>query len=283
MTIYLNGDYLPLAEAKISVLDRAFIFGDGVYEVMPVYAGRPFRLTQHLQRLEQSLRGIGMSNPMANSDWEARFTTLIDANGGGDMSLYLQISRGVAPRDHRFPEAVTPTIFIMTNPLPAHDNQPVAGVSVITLEDIRWQQCHIKATALLANVLLRQQAVAAGVTEAILLAADELTEGAASNVFIVTQGVIMTPPKSPKILPGITRDLVLELAAAQQLPAQECTISRTMLHQADEIWLTSSTKEIVPVCQIDDNAVATGAVGPIWQQMNQHYQNYKDRFRRGEV
>ena len=270
---YLNGEFLPLEEAKISVLDRGFIFGDGVYEVVPVFNGRPFRLGEHLQRLANSLEAIGIADPFTEAEWTTLLTTLIARNGAGDQSLYLQITRGVAKRDHVLPTPVAPTVFAMTTRLGA---PPVpVPVSAISCEDSRWKFCHIKATALLPNVLLRQQAAAAGAYEAILIRDGQVTEGSASNVFIVSAGTVKTPPKSSAILPGITRDLVLELLAQSDIPWCETPIAASELKQAEEIWLTSSTREILPVIELDHAPVGLGKPGPIWQRIFALYQEYK--------
>ncbi|MCG6885717.1 MAG: D-amino-acid transaminase [Proteobacteria bacterium] len=280
--VYLNGNYLPLEEACVPVLDRGFIFGDGVYEVIPVYAGKPFRLAHHLQRLQNSMAAVRIDNPHSDAEWQQLIETVIERNDGGDQSIYLQVTRGVAARDHRFPGSTTPSVFIMSNlftPVPAEQLQN--GVSAITLDDIRWQYCHIKSIALLPNILLRQQAVEQGAAEAILIRAGDVTEGAASNVFIVSEGVIVTPPKDDCLLPGITRDLVVELATQHGLPYREAVIKKSDLQSASEIWVTSSTKEILPVTRIDGKTVGTGKPGPVWQHMHRLYQDYKQALRSG--
>jgi D-alanine transaminase len=264
-------------------MDRGFLFGDGVYEVLPVYGGQLFRLMQHLERLDQSLAGIHLDNPLSRSTWRELLEELVRRNGGGDQAVYLQVTRGVAPkRDHAFPPGVAATVFVMSNPLaPLPREQREQGVRAATLEDIRWRWCHIKAIALLPNVLLRQQALDAGADEAILIRDGEVTEGAASNVFIVRAGVLATPPKGPFLLPGITRDLILELAAANGIPHQEVSITEAALRQADEVWLTSSTKEILPVTRLDDSPVGIGRPGPLWTRLYQVYQDYKQAVRTG--
>ena len=280
-TVYLNGEFLPAEQACISVLDRGFLFGDGVYEVIPVYGGHLFRLEQHLERLELSLAGIRMKNPLDTQQWRSCLNELVERNGGGDQSVYLQVTRGPAPRDHAFPKAARPTVFIMSNPLaPIAESIRTEGVAAITLDDIRWQYCHIKAITLLPNVLLRQQALDAGAVEAILIRDGEVTEGAASNVFVIRHDTIMTPPKGPRLLPGITRDLILEIASANGVPWREQAIRADELVQADEIWFTSSTREILPVTRLDGRPVGTGKPGPIWQRMIKLYQEYKAKIRR---
>jgi len=210
-TAWLNGRFLPLAEAQVPVLDRGFLFGDGVYEVIPVYGGRLFRLPHHLRRLHNSLAGLRMPDPMTDAEWEQVLTELVARNEGGEQAVYLQVTRGVAPkRDHAFPADIRPTVFAMSNAVTVdRDNAAELGVRAITLDDIRWSLCNIKAITLLPNVLLRQQAIEADTAEAILINADRAIEGAASNLFIVKNGLLITPPNSNALLPGITRDLVL--------------------------------------------------------------------------
>lgn len=279
--VYLNGEYLPLSEARVPVLDRGFVFGDGVYEVIPAYGGRLFRLAHHLERLDASLAGIRLQNPLSPAEWETVLGEVVARNAGSDQSVYLQITRGVARRDHGFPAEVQPTVLVMSNPI-SDIAEAVArdGVAAITLEDIRWRRCNIKAITLLPNILLRQQALDAGAVEAILLREGRVTEGAASNVFIVRDGVLTTPPKGPELLPGITRDLVVELARAHDIPCEEADFDAAALHAADEVWLTSSTKEILPVTRLDEHAVGGGRPGELWQRMTALYQEYKRELRR---
>jgi len=274
--VYLNGKYVPAAEATISPLDRGFIFADGIYEVIPVYQGRLFRPDEHLQRLDHSLAGIRLTQPLGHSQWREILINLIEKNGGGDLSIYLQITRGAALRDHAFPANTAPTIFAMANPLkPLPEEILKQGIRAICLEDIRWKYCHIKSIALLPNILLRQQALDKGAMEAILIRDGRITEGAASNVFIVVEDRLITPPKGQFLLPGITRDVVLELAHNHGIAAQEADISPQDLQGADEIWLTSSTREIVPVTNLDGNPVQSGKPGPMWAHVTQLYQRYK--------
>lgn len=281
---YLNGEFLPLEHARLSVLDRGFLFGDGVYEVLPVYGRRLFRLDHHLQRLDQSLAGIRLANPLPAEEWRSLLEEVVARNAEPDQSVYLQITRGAAKRDHAFPRGVAPTVFAMSNPLaPMQSYVKERGVAAITLEDIRWRYCNIKAIALLPNILLRQQALDTGADEAILIRDGEVTEGAASNVYIVRDGTLTTPPKGPFLLPGVTRDLVLELAAAHDIPCREAPVTRAQLMEADEVWLTSSTKEVLPVTCLDEQPVSSGLPGPLWKHMIELYQGYKDAFRRGEV
>ena len=286
--VYLNGKFLPPDQASVSVFDRGFVFGEGIYEVIPVFGRRPFRLAHHLTRLESSLAAVRMHNPHTASEWDAIFARLIretEAAGAGDQSIYLQITRGAAPRDHAFPAHNTaPTVFAYAQPLNPPDPETLAsGISAITTPDIRWQRCDIKATALLANALLRQRAVDRGAVEAILLRDGFMTEGAASNIFIVSDGRLVTPQKGPYILPGITRDLVLELARANQIPCAEEPVSETHLFTAEEVWLTSSTKEILPITRINDKPVGRGKPGPMYARLRALYQDYKLAFSQGKV
>ncbi len=279
-TVFLNGEYLPLDKACVPVLDRGFIFGDGVYEVIPVYGRNPFRLEHHLQRLKNSMQAVRLDNPYSDDEWAKIIANVVERNDGGDQSIYLQVTRGVASRDHRFPGDTTPTVFLMSNLFVMVPSEQLEhGVSAITLDDIRWQYCSIKSIALLPNILLRQQAVEQGAAEAILLRDDEVTEGAASNVFIVKDGIIITPPKTDCLLPGITRDLVVEQAEEHALPVEEANITFEDLLAADEVWLTSSTKEILPVTQLNGNTVGSGKPGPFWKQMYGLYQEYKQSLR----
>jgi len=281
-SVYLNGEFLPLSEAKVSVLDRGFIFGDGVYEVIPCYGRLPFRLAEHLTRLQHSLDAIKLSNPLTTAEWEKLLLQLIEHCDADDQSLYLQVTRGTASRNHGFPANTPPTVFAMSNPLKAPAPALLKqGASAITLDDIRWRYCHIKAISLLPNVLLRQQALEADADEAILLRDGEATEGAASNLFIVKNSTLITPPKDNRLLPGITRDLVVELARAAHIPCLEQNIPEAALRSADEIWLTSSTKEILPVTRLNNIAVGSGTPGAVWQQMHQRYQQYKQHLRDG--
>lgn len=274
--VYLNGTFLPLNEAKVSVLDRGFLFGDGVYEVIPVYGGKAFRLEEHLRRLDRSLEGIRMASPLSDSEWADIFARLID--GPADQYIYLQVTRGAQPkRDHAIPAEIEPTVFVMCSPIAPI---PAEGIRAVTVPDIRWHWCHIKAITLLSNVLLRQEAVDRGAAEAILVREGGLvTEGAASNIFIVKDGVVITPPKGNEILPGITRDLVLELAPVHDVPSEERDFTLDELRAADEIWMTSSTREILPVIELDGAPVGQGRPGPVWQKMQGHYQAYKQSLR----
>ena len=281
---YLNGEYVPLEEAKVSVMDRGFLFGDGVYEVIPVYGGHLFRLHEHLNRLDRSLELIKLDNPLARNAWTVLLNELVTRNSGNDQSIYLQVTRGSAPkRDHAFPETVSPTVFAMSTPLPAPDTEKLhRGISVATVKDIRWQYCHIKAITLLPNVLLKQVAREAGADEAILIRDGYATEGSASNLFIVDNGQLITPPKTNLLLPGITRDLLVELALADQIPLVEETIPEAQLRNAQEVWITSSTREVMPVVQLDDRPVGNGRPSDVWRRMHEVYSDYKAAVSRGE-
>ena len=281
--VYLNGEFLPADKACIPVLDRGFIFGDGVYEVIPAYGGNLFRLHEHLKRLDNSLRSIRIPDPLSHAQWENILGELINRNEGQDQSVYLQVTCGVAKRDHAIPAGIAPTVFAMSNPLVAPSDTDISrGISVITSEDYRWKNCHIKATSLLANILLRQQAIDSDSVEAILIRDGMATEGAASNLFIVLNGKIVTPPNSNFLLPGITRDLVLELVAASSMDYAEADISESDLRDAQEIWITSSQKEVMPVTRLDGKVVGDGKPGPVWRRVHGLYQDYKRQLRSGE-
>jgi len=271
--VYLNGLYLPIEEAKISVLDRGFTFGDGVYEVIPVYHGHIFRLKEHIERLNNSLDEVYIDRPHDLAQWEEILRELVHQNPAEDHSLYIQVTRGISERDHAIEMATKQTVFAMSKPLLKTDRS--AGISAIVEEDIRWKYCHIKAITLLPSVVLRHRARQTGATEALLVKDGYVTEGAASNIFIVKDGVVKTPPKDGGLLPGITRDLVVELLIKSGIPCEEVAITDKELKQADEIWITSSTWEIVPVVELDAEPVGTGRPGEVWQQASKIYQAFK--------
>ncbi len=283
--VYLNGEYLPLEEAKISVLDRGFLFADGVYEVMPAYGGHLLRLAEHLQRLQNSLDSIRLVNPLNDQQWRDMLDTLLKKNPSEDQYVYLHITRGVAAkRNHGFPDVVVPTVFAMVTELaPITKEELRPGVSAITLDDIRWKACNIKSVSLLGNILLRQQAHDRNAAEAILINEGKVTEGAASNLFAVIDGVLVTPPTGPCLLPGITRDLILELAKKHDFNFEEREIDEAELLKASEIWLTSSTREILPVVELNGQPVENGLPGPIWERMIDIYQAYKSELRQGRA
>ena len=274
--VYLNGSFIEGDKAKVSVLDRGFIFADGIYEVMPVYNRHIFRFDAHLQRMQNSLDAIHIKNPHTASEWHEILDVLVEKNNLLDASIYLQVTRGVAERDHVFSDDMEPTVFAMARPLSRNKTQ--SGVRAITSDDIRWKYCDIKSIALLPGVLLRYEACQKGAYEAILINDGFVTEGAASNVFIVKGETIKTPKKDRQLLPGITRDLVVELADKNDVPCLEVNIPESELKDADEIWITSSTQEIVPVLYLDDKKVGQGAIGPMWEKMNNIYQVFKQEF-----
>lgn len=282
--IYLNGDFLPIEEARVPVLDRGFIFGDGVYEVIPVYSHKPFRLPEHLLRLQHSLDGIRLQNPHSDEEWSSLVEQIIASNDGDDQYLYLHVTRGVARRDHAFPKGVIPTVFIMSNPLVAPPRELLAtGVAAITADDNRWLRCDIKAISLLPNVLLRQMAIDAGAMETVLLRDGFMTEGAASNIFLAKDGVLLAPPKNHLMLPGITYDVVLELAAAEKIPCEVREVSEYELRTAQELLLTSSTREIMPITRLDGKPVGEGKPGVMFTRLYRLYQSYKQTTMRGSA
>lgn len=272
-TVYLNGLYQPLNEAKVSVMDRGFLFGDGVYEVIPSYSGHLFHFQEHMERLENSLNTIRLVSPHSCEQWLEILTPLLDSSL--DQYIYLQITRGVASkRDHAFPENTVPTVFAMCSNIVPLDGKDT-GIKAISLNDSRWELCNVKATTLLANILLRQDAVEKGCAEAILVKDGYVTEGAASNIFAVIDGILITPPKGNGILPGITRDVILEIAKKNNVPGSEDIISLEALKTASEIWITSSTREIIPVVELDSKKVSDGKPGPVFRIMNELFQAYK--------
>ena len=278
MTVYLNNQFMPIEEARIPVLDRGFIFGDGVYEVIPVYSRRAFRLEEHLQRLQHSLGAIRLQNPHTDEEWAKLINELIARNVGEDQYLYLHITRGVARRDHAFPQPpVSPTVFMMSNPLTTPPEKLLqSGVCAVTAQDNRWLRCDIKSIALLPNVLLRQIAVDADCAETILIRDNAfMTEGAASNIFVVKNGTLFAPPKDNFMLPGITYDVVLEIAAANGIPHEVRKIAKDEVHNADELLLTSSTKEVLAVTQLDGKPVGNGKPGPMFTLLYKLYQVFK--------
>ena len=279
--IYLNGEFMPIEQARVPVLDRGFVFGDGVYELIPVYSRHPFRLAEHLRRLRASLDAIRLANPHDDAEWTRLVRRLIELNEPEDQSLYLHVTRGVAKRDHAFPKGVAPTVFIMSNALSRPPREQVEkGVGAITAADNRWLRCDIKAIALLPNVLLRQLAVDAGCVEAVLLRDGIMTEGAASNIFVVKDGILLAPPKNHLMLPGITYDVVLELAQVNGLKHEVRPVAESELRGADEAWLTSSTKEVLAIVRLDGKAVGGGVPGPLFRRIYALYQEYKERIMR---
>ena len=275
-TVYLNGNFLPIEEAKISPLDRGFIFGDGVYEVIPFYASRGLRMREHLKRLQRSLDELEIENPYAIAHWESMITSLIEKNGGGNVGVYIQVTRGVAKRDFPPPKGLTQTVFMMVNPLATPKPEIYTkGVSCVSLDDNRWLKCHIKSVALLGAVLLKHESNLGGYDDAVLFRDGYLTESSASNIAAVKDGVILCPPMDNLILPGITYELMIELARKNKLPLEIRRVSRKAVKAADELWIMSSTKEVVPIVMLDDKPIGTGQPGPIFKQMLQLFQDYK--------
>ena len=275
--IYLNGQWQPLAQASVSVLDRGFLFADGVYEVVPVYSRHPFRLDEHLRRLQASLDSIRLANPLSQAQWRELILQAIAQQDFADQQVYVQVTRGCGPnRDFPFPDPVQPSTLIYPMPLiTASAELKAQGVSAISREDYRWLRCDIKSLALVANVLLRNEALAQGCAETVLLRDGWLTEGAASNIFAVKNGVLLCPPKSQLMLSGITYDVVLELAAANHICCEVRPIGDSELRAADEIWMTSSTREILPITRLDGQPVGSGKPGALAPQMDAWYQAFK--------
>jgi D-alanine transaminase len=275
-TAYLNGEFLPLDKAQVSVLDRGFIFGDGVYEVIPAYSRRAFRLPEHLVRLQHSLDAIRLANPMADAEWTRLIQELIARHAPEDQAVYLQVTRGVARRDHAFPKDAKPTVFMMSGPLVTPPKEQVEnGVPCITASDFRWLKCDVKSISLLGNCLLRQAAADAGAVEVVLFRDGHLTEASASNVFIIRDGKLLAPPKDHLILPGITYDVVLELAEACRIPIERRAVTEDEVRSADEIWVTSSSKEVLAVTTLDGERIGSGRPGEVFRVVHQEYQEFK--------
>ena len=272
----LNGDYLPLAEAQVSPLDRAFLFGDAVYEVLPIYAARPFRLREHLERLDRSLAGIRMPPPLSHDGWAQLCRELISRNAARDAYLYLQVTRGAEfGRNHAWPDGLKPTLFAYVTALePMPPSILEQGVSAVTAADTRWARRDIKSTALIANILLKKLAADAGAFETIMLENGELTEGSSTTVHVVKSGVIHTPPNGRHILPGTTRDVVTELAARLGVRSESGRVSETHLRAADEIWLAFSTRGVLPVTALDGAPIGSGRPGPLFQRMSAAFADY---------
>ena len=279
--VFLNGRMLPLEQASVSVLDRGFIFGDGVYELVPVYSRVPFRLDEHLARLERSLAAVSIRDPYTRAQWRAHVYALIDAQPFDDQGVYFQVTRGVAKRDHAFPRDAEPTVFMMSNPLVNPPlSQVESGARAVSAEDYRWHRCDIKSISLIGNVLLRQLSAEAGAAETILFRGGKLTEASASNVFLVSRGVIVSPPKSSLILPGITYDVVVELARANGMPLEFRDIAEPEVRGADELWVTSSSKEVLAIVSLDGKAIGEGRPGPVFKRMHRLYQDFKQNVMR---
>lgn len=279
--VFLNGAFLPLEDAKVPVLDRGFIFGDGVYELVPVYSRVPFRLDEHLTRLERSLGEARIRNPYSRTQWRDIIYRLVDGQPFDDQGVYFQVTRGVAKRDHAFPKGVEPTVFMMANPLVTPPREAVEkGVAAVSAADNRWLRCDIKSISLIGNCLLRQQSAEVGAAETILFRDGKLTEASASNVFAVKRGVVLTPAKNNLILPGITYDVVTELAQANGLPLEFRDVPESEVRSADELWVTSSSKEVLAVVSLDGKKVGDGRPGPVFARMYQLYQEFKQKVMR---
>ena len=272
--VFLNGEFLPLEQAKVSVLDRGFLFGDGVYEVIPVYKGALFCASAHIKRLSENLEAIKIGIKL---DWLTILKQLIAQNGDGDKQVYLQVTRGVdSLRQHRVSKLLRPTIYASCTSLTlASTNKLQAGFSAITLEDLRWKHCHIKAVTLLPNILLYQQAIEQGSDEAILINDGYAIEGTSSNLFIVSNGTLVTTPLNPQILGGITRDFIIQLSRSNNIVVDERMISEAELNSASEIWLTSSTKEIWPIVQLNNKSIGDGKPGLVWEKLFNLFQAHK--------
>lgn len=270
--VYLNGETLRLGDARVSVLDRGFIFGDGIYDVVPAYSGRPFRMNEHLDRLERSLASIRIQVNMQRADWESLITDLIRRSGLGDCMAYVQVTRGVAKRDHAFPKNVTPTVFCMVSPLVRPTAaQREQGLSAVSIPDLRWLRCEIKSTSLLGNVLAKQAAVDAGVDEVLQFRDGFLSEGASCNIWIAKGGVLLAPPRNNLILEGIRYRLLEELADKAGVPFEARLISEDEVNGADEIMMTSATKEVLPITRYNGKPVGTGQPGPVYEKLRKGY------------
>jgi len=282
--VFLNGKFLPIEQAMVPVLDRGFIFGDGVYELIPVYSRAPFRMEDHLARLERSLASVRIKNPYAREKWREIILQLVAQQPWEDQAVYFQVTRGVAKRDHAFPAGVEPTVFVMANPLVNPPRELVEkGGSAVTAVDNRWLRCDIKSISLIGNCLLRQVSADAGAQETILFRDGKLTEASASNVFIVKRGVLLSPPKTNLILPGITYDVVTEIAQAAKIPLEFRDIGEAEVRGADEVWVTSSSKEILAIVTLDGKPVADGKPGPLFRRAYALYQEFKAKVMRKEA
>jgi len=274
--VYLNGEFVALDNARISVLDRGFIYGDGVYEVVPIYGRQPFRMPQHLRRLQYSLDGIRLANPHTEKQWDTLIHELAAKQPFPDQALYLQVTRGVAKRDHSFPPGVPPTVFMMSNPLPLPSREQIEdGVAVVTAEDNRWHRCDLKTTSLVGNVLMRQLAVDHNAVETVMFRNGYLTEASASNVLIVKHGTVLAPPKDHLILPGITYDATLEVARDAGVPVEVRKVTGAEALAAEEMWLSSSTKEVLAVTRVDGAPFGDGVPGPVFRKVWQAFQDKK--------
>ncbi len=275
---YLNGAFMPLDQARISPLDRGFLFADSVYEVLPAFDGRMFRFQEHFDRLARGLAEIRIAAPLTHAQWHDVLVELIRRNGNTNMYLYAQVSRGMEfGRDHTFPAQVVPTVFAMACPLPTLSSEVREhGLAAITVEDFRWGRCDLKTTMLLANVLMKQQAKAAGAQEALIVREGELLEGASTSVFLVLDGVIVTPPNSARILPGTTRDAALEIIDTR-FPVQVRRISVDELQRAEEVWISAATRDVLPITRIDGRPVGSGKPGERWREVSAGFVAMRER------
>jgi len=265
---YLNGEFVSLEAARISPLDRGFLFADSVYEVLPVFDGRSYRFKEHFDRLDRSLNEIRIAPPHSHAEWAQLLSTLISRNNARNAYIYVQVTRGMEfGRNHAFPANVNPTVFMMASPLPELTPEiRERGLKAITVEDFRWGRCDIKTTALLANILMKQAAADVGAQEAIIVRGDEVLEGSSSSVFVVIDGIVVTPPNSRKVLPGTTRDAALDLAKGK-IVTQIRTVHTHELKRAQEIWIAAATRDVVPITELDGTPIGDGRPGPLWQQM----------------
>ena len=279
---YLDGDYTPLRDARISVLDRGFIFGDGVYEVVPVYGGALFCFEEHMARLDRSLAELRVPNPLSHEGWRAIALRLIEASPPAEraavQALYIQVTRGVAPREHAMPKGITPTVFMMLNPMkPVPDAVRAQGVACVSAHDFRWQKAHIKSTSLLGAVLARQISVEAGAAETIMFRGDWLSEASSSNVWVVKDGTVFGPPKDELVLAGIRYGLIERICAEAGIPFSLRRIGRDEVFGADELLLSSATKEVLPVITLDGRPIGSGRPGPVFRAIDAGYQRAKER------
>jgi D-alanine transaminase len=283
-TVYLNGDYMPMSEARISPMDRGFLFGDGIYEVIPSYDGRLVGFTPHLERMQDGLDAIEIRLQVDHGQWRQIATELIERNGGGNLGIYFHVSRGAdTQRHHAYPENIQPTVYAFAfeiPPAPLPSKEAATRYRVSTAEDLRWKRCNIKSTALLGNVMHYQHGHSRGHNETILYNENrELTEAAACNVFVVRHGIVSTPLLDHQKLPGITRLMLLEILRREgSIPVQERVVQLDELHNADEVWITSSSKEIAPVIEIDGTPVGDGNVGDVWLAAQTLYSAHKFDF-----
>jgi len=281
MTVFLNGKFMPIEEAKVPVLDRGFIFGDGIYELVPVYSRAPFRLEGHLARMERSLSEVKIANPYTRAEWTRIIEQVIEKQSFDDQGVYWQITRGVAKRDHAFPKNVQPTVFMMSNPLVNPSREIVEnGGKAVTAPDFRWHRCDLKTISLIGNCMLRQLSAEEGAVETILFRDGKLTEASASNAYTVKNGVIATPPKDNLILPGITLDVVFDIVKRGNLPMEVREISEAEVFAADEVWVSSSSKEIVAIVDLDGKTIGAGKPGPVFRKAWQLYQDFKNEVMR---